>query len=128
MKPPRKNPHGQHIRKWGYGYASELPRDDKRHPKYKKQRAERGFDGTELWNLDTTFAKFMAPRLRAFAEEMVCHPNGTTETEWAETIEKIALGLDLMVTDDYFLMTKQQQRQVDTALKLFAQNIRGMWN
>ena len=31
--------------------------------KYKIQRKERGFDSTELWNLDTTLLRFLLPRL-----------------------------------------------------------------
>ena len=37
--------------------------------KWKQQRLERGFDDTELWNLDVTIIKFVLPRLKAFAAE-----------------------------------------------------------
>lgn len=40
--------------------------DIREYPKRKYQRLTRGFDYRELWNLDYTIAKFVAPRLRHF--------------------------------------------------------------
>jgi len=51
-----------------YGYALDLPKDDKRRPKYKKQRKERGFDDTETWSLNMSWAGYFAPRLRRLIE------------------------------------------------------------
>lgn len=48
----------------GYGYS--VKRKDKNYKKFKKQREVRGFDNTELWNLDVAIAKFIAPRLKAY--------------------------------------------------------------
>ena len=41
---------------------------DNRWCKYKGQRLSRGFDDSETWNLDTTIAKFIIPRLERFIE------------------------------------------------------------
>lgn len=41
-----------------YGLAfDEDIKEDVRQKKWKKQRKKRGFDDTELWNLDRTIAK-----------------------------------------------------------------------
>ena len=49
-------------------FSLDLKEDDERKEIFKKQRLERGFDETELWNLDTTILKFILPRLKAFKE------------------------------------------------------------
>lgn len=54
----------------GYGYS--VKRDNKNFKKFKKQRETRGFDNTELWNLDVAIAKFIAPRLKAY----ILHKDG----------------------------------------------------
>lgn len=40
--------------------------DDDRWEEWQYQRKSRGFDDTELWNLDSTIAKFITPRLKKF--------------------------------------------------------------
>ena len=55
-----------------YGFAWELRKDDYRHPKFKEQRKERGFDDTETWCLDSTITSFVLPRLERFKELNIC--------------------------------------------------------
>ena len=47
---------------------SLMKTSDNRWCKYKGQRLSRGFDDSETWNLDTTIAKFIIPRLERFIE------------------------------------------------------------
>lgn len=43
--------------------------DQESRDEWKRQRLERGFDDTELWNLDATIIRFVLPRLKAFAAD-----------------------------------------------------------
>lgn len=63
----------KHNKKDPYGIPNvnfTLNIEDKgmRH-KFKQQRLERGFDNTEVWNLDHTMAQFIAPRLKVFRQD-----------------------------------------------------------
>lgn len=72
-----------------FSLVGELKDDDERRELFKKQRLERGFDDTELWNLDCTILKFTLPRLKAFKETTNCHPGDVTADEWQEILGKI---------------------------------------
>ena len=55
-----------------YGLSNSISDTDERQPKWQQQRIERGFDDTETWALDSTIAKFIAPRLKRFKEVQMC--------------------------------------------------------
>lgn len=74
------------------GCVLELPPDDSRLSMYRKQRDERGFDGTELWSLSSTIAEFIAPRLTAFRDE----------------------------AGDYIHMSDETREETDLAIKAFS--------
>lgn len=73
----------------GYSISKEIDADDSRQKVWKRQREEKGFDNTELWNLDTTIAKFLADRLKAFKEYTVTHPFELTSEEWKDTLQEM---------------------------------------
>ena len=57
---------------------------------YKEQRLERGWDDTELWNLDSTIIKFILPRLRRFKEVTAGYPPELETMEnWLDVIQKM---------------------------------------
>lgn len=72
----KKNKHFSDIKgnKWAeanyHGFAHDLPDTDNRLKKFRKQREKYGFDNSELWNLNTTIAKFILPRLKAFRKDI----------------------------------------------------------
>ena len=51
-----------------FSLADEITENDELKEKYKQQRIERGFDDSELWNLDYTIASFVLPRLKRLKE------------------------------------------------------------
>jgi hypothetical protein len=61
---------------------------------YKRQRLERGFDDTEVWNLDGTFAKFVLPRLKRFKEVNRGYPADITYEDWCDCIDKMIYAFD----------------------------------
>lgn len=67
---------------------------------YKRQRLERGFDDTELWNLDYTFAKFVLPRLKRFKEVNQGYPSSITYEVWDEYLDKMIYAFENIDYDD----------------------------
>lgn len=53
---------------FGLAYPMNTVISEHRLLKYHRQRKQRGFDDTEVWNLDATFAEFALPRLKRFKE------------------------------------------------------------
>ena len=76
--------------------------DPKRAEEYKKQRIERGFDDTELWNLDSTILKFVLPRLKRFKECTIGYPSSfNTYEEWIACLEKMINSIEAILEDSH---------------------------
>lgn len=100
---------------------SILKKDDKREKEFSKQRIERGFDNSELWNLDITICKFIIPRLEAFIE---VDPFIRTD-EWKSDVQKVLNSLKKIASDDYCPAVKDDQLEQD--LTLFPKIFFGLW-
>lgn len=61
---------------WGIpNVCFSLTEPDEEHwSEWQQQRLERGFDDTELWNLDVTIARFILPRLKIYKENTFTIP------------------------------------------------------
>lgn len=126
-KHPKKNPTKPPYP--GYvGLAHELPRSDKRRALYRKQREERGFDDTEFWNLDMSFAQFLYPRLEAFRKSRFLGiPSGLTASEWKGILVKMERGLEKIAKKSYGL-NAEEQKQADEAMQLLAHYWSHLWD
>lgn len=107
--------------------------NDEREPKWKAQRLTRGFDDTEMWSLDCTIAKFIAPRLKVFkeqAEQIEDHPGQITFQEWKGILEQMIEGFEIY--PNHFHWTEEESdanwRKVDKALSLFHKWFFNLWN
>ena len=70
-----------------FSVAEECYKDNpKKLELYKKQREENGFDDTETWHLDTTFALFLLPRLKRFTQVCNSFPHGETPESYREKL------------------------------------------
>lgn len=73
-----------------FSLASSLMSNDERLEEFRKQRIERGFDDTELWDLNITIIKFILPRLKAFKECTSNYPrNLNSKEEWDIIIQSM---------------------------------------
>jgi len=61
VKPPA--PPQRRTGNMDYSISKDVDADMPTRIKWSKQREKRGFDDTELWNLDVTISKFLVPRL-----------------------------------------------------------------
>lgn len=97
-----------------------------RRKKFKQYKAEHGFDPSECWNLDVTFAEFIWPRLVKFKEDVHTHP-GSLESmeEWHKILDKMIKTFKIMANsidnDDY------DRDEVEEGLQLFAKYYLSLW-
>src|ERR1019366_2702358 len=103
--------------------AQEMSEDDKRQGAWAKQRISRGFDNTELWNLDIAFAKLMLPRVKEFVEYA---PPYFEQKSWRRDMTLIINGLELIASGEC-VFNQKQEKTIRLGLKSFIRNIRSMW-
>ena len=108
---------------------STITETDNRWNDFTRQRLERGFDSSELWNLDGTISKFIYPRLKAFYEvtkEEPCYPDGMTHEEWLGILEKMVTGFEILSKDAR--RTDDEMVLINEALELFGKHFLSLWN
>lgn len=112
---------------------SLIKKDDGRFEAYKKQRLERGFDDSELWSLDCTIAKFIAPRLKAFKEtaaKIGDHPGDVSEQEWQKILGEMVEGFEIY--PEHFNWVEEEAernwKKVDKAMSHFHKYFFALWN
>ena len=97
-------------------WYTDSEKDVNRLAKFKQQRIERGFDDTECWNLDTTIAQFVLPRLKHFKENTNGYPGNDeipTFEKWNEVLDKMIYAFDHIVNEDKYDEEKQKRHGVD---------------
>jgi len=99
-----------------FSYSRHLSKKDKRRIKYRIQRKERGFDDTELWNLDDTILRFTLPRLKVFRNYTTSYPLGMTFEEWQNIIDKMIDGIEKYIVDSW---DSEAQEGIDLFFKYF---------
>lgn len=120
---------------------------DDRFEGWKQQRIERGFDDTELWNLDGTILSFIIPRLKAFRKEAHGYPGGFNSfEEWISAVDEMIWAMEWYNSDemheDYqkdehgnflkdennnLIPTEERQRAMN-GWALFCNNFFGLWS
>ena len=79
---------------------------------FKKQREEQGFDDTETWHLDKTFALFIIPRLKRFIQVNNGVPHGETEKSYNEKLKFIVKSFEeyYLTFDDETSLEKEKEK------------------
>lgn len=121
---PEKDPYG--IKNVNF---TLIDNTDDRWEEYRKQRLERGFDDSELWSLDSTIAEFVYPRLKAFYNEgdMLGYPARLTKNKWHDILKSMIKAFDIIVNKNIIDYTKEERKQVDNGLRLFAEYFSDLW-
>nr|DAD65583.1 MAG TPA: hypothetical protein [Bacteriophage sp.] len=101
---------------------------DKREGKYMNQRKTRGFDDSELWSLDCTICKFIAPRLKAFIK----HSEGScpgkfydNPDEWAVVLNKMLYAFEHYDVNYYL---NNDADKINEGLDLFHKYFNMLWD
>lgn len=116
----------------------------KRKLKHFWQRRTRGFDNSELWNLDLTIARFIAPRLRAFIDEFnnpivpvsvgqtgaLKQYDSSKSEEWKAKLEKMHKAFQLIVDSEcaFYNLSTEQQIAIEDGLDLFRKHFHDLWD
>lgn len=106
-----------------FSLVPNLDPTDPRIPKYLKQQEERGFDDTELWNLDVTISKFVLPRLKAFKEYTLTGPVELSHDEWQDTLQKMIDAFE-QISD----VTIGENEIITLGLSLFHRYFLRLWD
>ena len=108
---------------------SLIEKDDERWDEFQKQRFERGFDDSELWSLDYTIARFIAPRIKAFSKNLVSYPCGMTSDEWDEILKTMINAFELISDDeDAWIGNKELEDAVNLGLDNFRKYFFNLWD
>ena len=123
--PPPKHP-GQECRTSNtFGHAQRMPAEDERHALWATQRETRGFDDTELWSLDDTFARYILPRLKAQRLMPIQPPVATMPVEhWHIMYDKIIRAFELLLPEgggawSRGSLTTRERAELQEGLDLF---------
>lgn len=104
-----------------YSLSKQLPQNDSRQETWKKQREERGFDNTELWNLDRTIASFIAPRLKAFMEA----PHVKADLAYYNDLQIVLKAFELLAKEENH--SPEVYEEIHKGLKLFSEIYPSLW-
>lgn len=141
--------------KFYHGFAFDRDVSLRERIKYAIQRHKRGFDDTELWNLDETLSKFIYPRLKVFIENEphgypghleLCYPSklkGDRRSKhyhklWISILHKMLKAFEPAKDKGAWLdslghtPTKEDWQQyndiIDEGLRLFSKHYFGLWD
>lgn len=104
----------------------EVKKQKKRNKKYQKELKKNGIDRTECWNLDTTIARFIVPRLKLFKELGNSYPPELDNIEeWYSIIDKMIYSFEQKTSDDYKTFNKEKY---DEGMQAFAQYFHHLWD
>ena len=106
--------------------------------KYFFQRRTRGWDDSELWNLDHVIAKFIVPRLKEFKK---CKPYFQESREvpdsknWNNILDKIIWSFEFVLTNygvDYECSNreiyKENLKRYEEGMSLFSKYYWALWD
>ncbi len=98
----------------------------KRDKSHARQRKEWGFCDEDLWNLSTTIAKFILPRLKRFRKmPRMGYPGSLTEKQWDKKLGRMIAAFKVLAHDDNII---DDEQMVDRGLDLFRQWFNHLWD
>lgn len=102
--------------------------DDDRDEDFRKQRLERGFDGSELWSLKDTITNFILPRLKAFAGNPCGYPGCfDSPDEWDEILGKMIRAFEISQKEECGILTDEEGEEFDEGIALFGEYFFHLW-
>jgi len=96
-----------------------------RHIKWFYQRRKYGFDDRDLWDLRTTIADFLSPRLEAFKKGRHSFPYDSTDEKWGEILDKMINSMDIIRKDE---LTTENYSELKEGLDFFREYFLDLWD
>ena len=92
------------------------------------QRRTRGWDDSETWDLgNTTFTRWILPRLKLFRKSAFSHPSAMTKETWEDILDQMIEGFEIVALDKVVL-TDEEEEKVDKSYYLFWEWGSSLWN
>lgn len=104
---------------------SQIDINDERWNVFEEQRLKRGFDDSELWNLDKSIIGFILPRLKAFKDKHSSSPLNIDKKEWNVILEKMIIAFELLENDNN---TEEDKKKINNGLNLFVKYLKSLWD
>jgi hypothetical protein len=127
-KPPAPEDHPGLLHRTvnNFGHALRFAHDDPRQALWAEQRRDRGFDDTELYGLDDTFARFILPRLKALRQQKLTPPLRMELAVWYSMLDKMIRAFELLLPEgggawDRGKLTDKERSQLQEGLDHFRQ-------
>lgn len=118
-----------------------LKKEDKNYKKSKKFHKKNGFYYEETWNLDSSIAAFVLPRLIYFRDNFQGVPldyctyeeDGYTVTNMTEAVENWKKDIATMIEAFYYIIKddyndKKHKDIIKKGLKLFSKKFQNLWD
>lgn len=99
-------------------------KDDDREKKFAKQRKERGFDNSELWNLDFTIAKFIVPRLKVFIDN---YEGAVDEHDVVKKSKEFLRSLEILIEEDCCITDDEKHNEFQRGIDHFPDIFSAWW-
>lgn len=98
-----------------------------RHLKHLKQKLFRGFSDRETWSLDYSLAKIIAPRLKLFKKLTIGVPDGLTQREWFDILDKMIASFEFASSQERWMASDEEYQEHSEGLQLFAKYYFYLW-
>lgn len=109
-------------------WCSQVCRRAWRAVKFWWQRRTRGWDDSDLWNLDVALAQLILPRLKAFAVSPPGYPGHLDGPEqWAGYLAEMIAAFDLITSDRYWTASEADNEVIRKGLARFAEYYGALW-
>jgi len=116
---------------WSMKCPMFLDKHDERYKKYKKQLKEMGFCNSETWNLNTTIAAFVLPRLKRFRDISPCYPcKFQKQGAWQIILDKIIFAFEWHLKQDEAVSRddcKAKWKSYNEGMQLFSKYFQELW-
>jgi hypothetical protein len=100
----------------------------KRQKKYMKQLENRGWTDADTWSLDSTFGRWISPRLKRFKKLNNGCPNGLTAESWNAILDIMIEAFEYIGSDKYWgARTDKMNAKIEQGLDLFRQYFFCLW-
>lgn len=100
----------------------------KRNIKFFMQRVDRGWDESEVWSLDNTSAKFLAPRLKEFKKIKTGHPQNIDIEQWDIYLDEMIFAFSSLQERSIYHFDTNTSNRIQNGLNLFSKYYHDLWD
>lgn len=103
------------------------PRLIRRDVRHTYQRLTRGFSDAETWSLDYSLGRAILPRLKRFKEVTPGTPDGLSEVEWHQILDKMIEAFEFASSETRWNASNEEYLKHQEGIDLFAKHFFGLW-